>query len=42
VVGLLLHIGILFTLGIILAVVGAILAVAGGVGSGVGGRRHYW
>ncbi|MCW2497913.1 hypothetical protein [Jatrophihabitans sp.] len=33
---------ILWTLGLILAVVGVILAVAGGTGRRVGGRAHYW
>ncbi len=42
VVGYLLGIPILWTLGIILVVVGAILVLLGGAGRAVGGRRHYW
>lgn len=40
--GVLLNIGILWTIGVILLVVGAILWVAGATGRAVGGRRHYW
>ncbi|MCM6772088.1 DUF6131 family protein [Nocardia sp. CDC159] len=40
--GYLLGIGILTTLGIILAVVGAVLALLGGIGRPVGGRRWYY
>jgi hypothetical protein len=42
VVGFLLHISILWTLGIILLVVGAILAILGGTGRAVGGRAHWY
>lgn len=42
VVGYLLSIPILTTLGIILAVVGVILLLLGSVGRAVGGRRHYY
>ena len=42
VVGYLLHIPILWTLGIILVVIGAILALLGTAGRAVGGRRHYY
>ncbi|MFI5865460.1 DUF6131 family protein [Streptomyces sp. NPDC051546] len=42
VIGYLLGIAILSTLGIILVVVGAVLWVLGSVGHAVGGRRHYW
>lgn len=42
VVGYLLGISILWTLGIILVVVGAILALLGAVGRPVGGRRYYY
>jgi membrane-bound ClpP family serine protease len=42
VVGFLLHISILWTLGIILLVIGAILAILGGTGRMVGGRRHWY
>lgn len=40
--GLLLGIPILTTLGIILLVVGAILLLLGSTGREFGGRRHYW
>jgi Family of unknown function (DUF6131) len=42
VLGFLLGIPILWTLGIILAIVGLILAVAGAAGRTIGGRAHYW
>ncbi len=42
VVGYLLGIPILWTIGIILVVVGAILLLLGSAGRAVGGRRHYW
>jgi hypothetical protein len=42
VVGFLLHISILTTLGIILLVIGAVLAILGGTGRMVGGRRHWY
>ncbi len=40
--GFLLKISILWTIGIILIVVGAVLYVLGSTGRAVGGRRHYW
>jgi len=40
--GFLLGIPILWTVGIVLAVIGAILLVLGSTGRQVGGRRHYW
>jgi Family of unknown function (DUF6131) len=42
VVGYLLGIPILETLGIILVVIGVILVLLGSVGRPIGGRRHYW
>ena len=42
ILGLVLGIGILWTIGIILLVVGLILEVLGLMGRAVGGRRHYW
>lgn len=42
VVGLVLGIGILETLGIVIAVIGLALLLVGGTGHPVGGRRHYW
>jgi hypothetical protein len=40
--GFLLKISILWTIGIILLVVGAVLFILGSVGRPVGGRKHYW
>ncbi|MET7456547.1 DUF6131 family protein [Streptomyces sp. NPDC005574] len=42
ILGFLFHIGILWTIGIILLVIGAVLWILGSVGHAVGGRRHYW
>ncbi len=42
IVGFLAHIGILWTIGIILAVIGLILYVLGMAGRAVGGRKHYY
>ncbi|MEU0053300.1 DUF6131 family protein [Streptomyces sp. NPDC006309] len=42
ILGFLFHIGILWTVGVIVLVIGAILWVLGSVGHAVGGRRHYW
>ncbi|MGN5380829.1 DUF6131 family protein [Streptomyces lasalocidi] len=42
IVGFVLHIGILWSIGIILLVIGAILFLLGSVGHAIGGRRHYW
>ncbi len=40
--GLVLGIGILWTIGIVLILVGAVLWVLGSMDRAVGGRRHYW
>lgn len=40
--GFLLGVPLLWTLGIILVVVGAVLYLLGSTGRAVGGRRHYW
>jgi hypothetical protein len=40
--GLLLHIQILWTIGIVVLVIGAVLFLMGSVGRPVAGRRHYW
>jgi Family of unknown function (DUF6131) len=40
--GFLLGVPILWTLGVILLVVGAVLWVMGAVGHEIGGRRHYY
>lgn len=42
VVGWLLGIGILETVGLVLIVVGALLWLLGSTGHPVGGRSHYW
>jgi uncharacterized membrane protein HdeD (DUF308 family) len=42
VVGYLLAIPILWTLGIILVVIGVILVLLGTAGHAIGGRRHYY
>ncbi|MDF3287853.1 MULTISPECIES: DUF6131 family protein [Streptomyces] len=42
IVGFLLKIAILWTIGIILLVIGAILWLLGSLGHAVFGRRHYW
>ncbi|MFD3548275.1 DUF6131 family protein [Streptomyces sp. NPDC058655] len=42
IIGWLLGISILWTIGIILVVIGAVLWIMGSVGHAVGGRRHYW
>ncbi|MDQ3769986.1 MAG: DUF6131 family protein [Actinomycetota bacterium] len=42
ILGLLLDVGILWTLGIILLVVGVILAILGSMGRAVGGRPHWY
>lgn len=40
--GLLLAIPILWTLGVIVLIVGLVLMLLGRTGRGVGGRAHYW
>lgn len=40
--GLLLKVGILWTLGIIVLIIGAVLFLLGSTGHPVAGRRHYW
>ena len=42
IIGALANIPILYSIGVILAVVGAVLFVLGSMGRAVGGRRHYW
>jgi hypothetical protein len=42
ILGFVLKIAILWTIGIIVAVIGLVLLLAGVLGSGVAGRRHYW
>ena len=40
--GLLLSVPILWTLGIIVLIIGLVLMLLGSTGRAVGGRRHYW
>jgi len=40
--GFLLHVGILETIGLVVLVIGAVLWIAGALGRPVAGRRHYW
>jgi uncharacterized membrane protein HdeD (DUF308 family) len=42
ILGLLIKIPILTTIGIILLVIGAVLFLLGSVGRPIAGRRHYW
>jgi hypothetical protein len=39
--GLFLHVPILWTIGVIVLIVGAVLWIAGAVGRPLAGRRHY-
>jgi len=40
--GLVLSVPILWTIGIIVLIVGLVLMLLGSTGRAVGGRRHYW
>jgi hypothetical protein len=40
--GLVLSIPLLWTLGIIVLLIGLVLLILGSVGRAVGGRNHYW
>jgi hypothetical protein len=42
VIGFVLKIAVLWSIGIIVLLIGAVLALLGLVGHAVGGRRHYW
>ncbi|MEU9984283.1 DUF6131 family protein [Streptomyces sp. NPDC050856] len=42
IVGFVLGVSILYTIGIVLVVIGVILWILGALGHAVGGRRHYW
>lgn len=42
IVGAVIDVSILWTIGIILVVIGAILWILGALGRAVGGRKHYW
>jgi hypothetical protein len=40
--GLLLAVPILWSLGVIVLIIGLVLMVLGSTGRAIGGRRHYW
>jgi hypothetical protein len=40
--GLVFHVALLWSVGVVLVVLGALLAVLGAVGRGVAGRRHFF
>jgi hypothetical protein len=42
IVGFVVKIAILWTIGIVVLVIGLLLALLGATGRAVGGRRHYW
>jgi hypothetical protein len=42
ILGFLLKIAIVWSIGILLLLIGLILALLGSLGRAVGGRRHYW
>jgi hypothetical protein len=42
VLGFVLKIAVLWSIGILVLVVGLILVLLGAIGHAVGGRRHYW
>jgi hypothetical protein len=42
IIGFVVKIAILWTIGIVILLIGLALAVLGMVGHAVGGRRHYW
>ncbi len=42
ILGFVLKIAILWTIGIIVLIVGLVLMLLGATGRAVGGRRHYW
>ena len=41
-IGVLLGIPVLTTIGVIVAIVGVVLWILGSMGRAVGGREHYW
>jgi Family of unknown function (DUF6131) len=42
ILGFVLKISILWTIGIILLIIGVVLAILGAAGRGIGGRKHYF
>lgn len=41
-IGFLLRIGVLWSLGVLFVLVGLVLWTLGALGHAIGGRRHYW
>lgn len=42
IIGFLVKIAIVWTIGIVVLLAGLIAALLGAIGRGIGGRRHYW
>ncbi len=42
IIGAVLNIPILYSIGVVLALIGAVLWLLGSMGRAVGGRSHYW
>jgi hypothetical protein len=42
IIGLLLNVSVLWSLGVIVVIIGLVLWLLGAVGHAVGGRRHYY
>lgn len=42
IIGFVVKIAVLWTIGIVVLLVGLILALLGATGRAIGGRRHYW
>lgn len=42
IIGAVLNVPVLYSIGIILAVIGIVLWILGATGRAVGGRTHYW
>lgn len=42
ILGLLLDVGLLWTIGIVMVAIGAVLFILGAIGRTVGPRAHYW
>ena len=42
IIGAVVNIPIVYSIGVVIAVIGVILWILGAVGREVGGRRHYW
>ena len=42
ILGFILSIPVLWSIGVVILVIGLLLALLGTLGHGVGGRRHYW